>query len=404
MRSHFTRTLIAAVLMAGATLAHAADKQTVRPEVGKPLQEAQTLIQQKSYKDALGKIDEAEKVGSLTPYESYIVDRMRAAAATGANDINTALKAYEESLASPQMPAAEKVQTLDVMAKLAYAGKNYAKAVDAIEKYREAGGNSPQTLELLPQAYYLTGKYGEAGKELSVLLAQKEKAGQTPSETQFQLLASCALKQNDMAGYASALEKLVSYYPKPSYWLDLIARTAGSKGFSDRWSLDLYRLRYATGTLESAGDYMEAAQLALQAGFPGEADQYVKAGYAKNALGQGSDAARHKRLKDLIDKKIAEDKATLAEGEKAAAKQAAGDALVNTGLNYVGYQQYDKGLPLMTQGIAKGSLKAADAAQLHLGYAYLEAGKKEEAAKALRAVQSSDGGTAVARLWLIKAR
>lgn len=403
MRLHLARNLIAATLLAGAGLTHAADKQTLRPEVGKPLQEAQELVKQKSYKDALGKIDEAAKVGSLTPYESYIVDRMRAAAATGANDVNTALKAYDEALASPEMPAGEKLQTYDVMARLAYGGKNYPRAVDAIEKYRAAGGNNAQTLELLPQAYYLSGKYAEAARELNALLADQEKAGRQPSEMQLQLLASCAAKQNDMPAYAAALEKLVSYYPKPGYWLDLIARTASSRGFSDRWSLDLYRLRYASGTLEKADDYLEAAQLALQAGFPGEADQYVKAGYAKGLLGQGADAARHKRLKDLVDRKLDEDKKTLAEGEKAAAAQASGDALVSTGMNYVGYQQYDKGVALISQGIAKGGLKNPSQAQLNLGYAQLLAGKKEEAAKTLRAVQDKDGGAAVARLWAIRA-
>lgn len=398
-------TLIAAALGLSAG-AYAAGKQQLRPEVGKPLQEAQTLIQQKNYKDALAKIAAAEQAAGAkaSPYETYVIGRMRGVADLGAGDANGAIGAFEAALKSGETPDAEKLSSIETLAKLSYSAKNFPKAIEYINQYKAAGGNNAQVTGLLAQAYYLGGKYPDAAREINVQIANLEKAGQAPSEMQLQLLASCALKQNDTNGYVAALQKLVTYHPKPSYWLDLIARTAGTKGFSDRLSLDLYRLRYATGTMSTAGDYMDAAQLALQAGLPGEADQYVKAGYAKNVLGQGSEAARHGRLKDMVAKKLAADQKTLAEGEKAALSQANGDGLVNTGLNYVGYQQYDKGIALMEQGVKKGNLKRPDEALLHLGYAQLLAGQKAKAAATLRNVKGEDGTAAVARLWAVRAR
>src|SRR3546814_8908617 len=91
------------------------------------------------------------------------------------------------------------------------------------------------------------------------------KAGQKPTENQLEMLASIAVKQKDNAAYIAALEKLVAYNPKPNYWLDLITRTANKPGFSTRLTLDLYRLKKQTDTLTKAHDFMEAAQLALQA-------------------------------------------------------------------------------------------------------------------------------------------
>src|SRR3546814_7998206 len=111
-------SFLAAGLLIGSSVTFAAD--TLRPEVGTPLQEAQAALKAKNYREALADVDAAEKVGSLTAYESYIVNRMRAAAATGAGQSSVAIKAYETALASPQMPAAEKLQTYDVIAKLAY--------------------------------------------------------------------------------------------------------------------------------------------------------------------------------------------------------------------------------------------------------------------------------------------
>ncbi|WP_428313023.1 hypothetical protein [Hydrocarboniphaga sp.] len=379
-----------------------AEKLTLRPEIGKPLQAAQTALQAKNYAEAKTQIAAAEAVGKLTPYESYIVARLKSAAAIGANDYKGALVAYEQVLASPQLPAAEKLPTLETYVKLAYASKDYAKTADGIQKYRAAGGNNPELLNLYAQSLYLGGKYKEAGSELSSQITALEAAGKRPTDTQLQLLASCSLKQNDMIGYTAALEKIVVYTPKKDYWLDLILRTAGKPGFSDRLDLDVYRLRKATGTMDKANDYMEAAQLALQAGYPGEAQTFVDAGYAAKLLGAGPDASRHQRLKELVTKKITEDKATLAEGEKAAAAQPTGDALVSTGLNYVGYGQADKGIPLIEAGIKKGGIKLLDQAKLHLGYAYLVAGKKDQAQKNFAGVQGSDGSRDLARLWTVQ--
>jgi len=378
----------------------------LRPEVGKPLQEAQTLIQGKKYKDALAKVNEAQGIGSLTPYESYIIERMKSAAATGAGDYAGAVKSYEAVLASPQLQASEKIPTLEAIAKLTYASKNYSKAVEAIQKYQAAGGSNAQVTGLLPQAYYLAGSYAEAQKAISQQIQQTEKAGQAPSEDTLKLLASTALKQNDSGGYVTALEKLVQYHPTPNYWLDLISRTSNKPGFSDRLTLDLYRLRLKTKTLDKPGDYMEATQLALQAGLPGEAEQFLKKGYEAKALGQGSpqDIDRHKRLSDLVARKLTEDKATLIEGEKAAANQATGDGLVATGLNYVGYGDTDKGIALIQQGIQKGGLKRPEEAKLNLGYAQLQAGKTADAVKTLKAVQGTEGTADLAKLWMLSTR
>ncbi|MGH8446499.1 MAG: hypothetical protein ACREVL_14600, partial [Solimonas sp.] len=105
--------------------------------------------------------------------------------------------------------------------------------------------------------------------------------------------------------------------------------------------------------------------------------------------------------KGQVAQKLAEDRGLLAEGEKAAAKQASGDPLVNTGLNYIGYGQYDKGLALMEQGIAKGGLKKPDEARLRLGYAQYLAGKTADAQKTFQGLQGSAAVGDLARLWLL---
>ena len=138
--------------------------------------------------------------------------------------------------------------------------------------------------------------FAGAAKELRTETEQAERAGNAPGEDRLKLLVNATLKMNDTNGYVWALERLVTYYPKKEYWVDLLARLQRKPNFSDRLALDTYRLSLATGSMSAANDYMEMTQLALQAGFPSEAKQIVDKGFAAGVLGTGKEAERHKRL------------------------------------------------------------------------------------------------------------
>lgn len=409
IRKSFTPSLALAAALFGATApvllavpATAQGQEALRPEVGKPLQEAQTLIQQKKYRDALAKVAAAAAAPKLTAYESFIIERMRAVAATGAGDSATAVKAFEAQIESGRLTPAETQQALAGVVQLRYNAKDYAAAAAAIRRYAEDGGTDSRVLGLLPQTLYLQGDYAGAAAELRKQLTALERAGQRPTESQLTLLASSALKQTDTEGYRGALERLVRYYPKKDYWLDLITRTTNQAGFSDRLALDVYRLRSETGTLDTAAAYMEAIQLALQAGLPGEAQIFVDEATKAGLFGTGADVERQARLKTLVAQQVAEDKANLEQSAKEAAAIAGGDPLVETGLAYIGYGDAATGLSLVEQGVRKGGLKRADEVQLHLGYAYYRAGRKNDAIKTWQALSPKAPSAGLARLWILQ--
>jgi hypothetical protein len=71
-------------------------------------------------------------------------------------------------------------------------------------------------------------------------------------------------------------------------------------------------------------------------------------------------------------------------------------------MDYYGYGQYDKAISLIQAGIAKGGLKNADEAKLHLGIAQLAGGKKSDAVATWKSIKSGDAVQDLAHLWLIK--
>ena len=74
---------------------------------------------------------------------------------------------------------------------------------------------------------------------------------------------------------------------------------------------------------------MEMAQLALQAGFPAEAQAGRRQGFAGGALGTGPEAERHKRLRDLVARKLDEHVKARDESLALAERGKDGTSLVN---------------------------------------------------------------------------
>jgi len=287
----------------------------------------------------------------------------------------------------------------------AYSGnKDWARTSQWIQKAQSLGSNSAQLKQLQAYVQGQSGDYSAVAKEAAAAVTAAEQAGRRPEEGDLLRLADAQQRTGNNAGQAATLEKLLFSYPKKEYWAIYLARLSRKAGFSDRFSLDVMRLKLATGSLTKTDEFMEMSQLALQAGYPAEGKAIIDKGFASGALGTGAEAERHKRLRDLANKQEAEGKASIDQRAAAAAANKDGGDLVQIGYAYATMGQTDKGIPLIEQGIAKGGLKHPEDAKLRLGQAMLQSGKqKTKAVQVLRSVQGNDGATDLGRLWALVA-
>ncbi|MCA8429848.1 tetratricopeptide repeat protein [Burkholderia seminalis] len=360
----------------------------LRPDVAKPLAAAQELYRAHKYRDALGKIAQAAAVPNRTPYETYMVEEMRGAAAMAAGDTGTAAQAYESVLNSGRLSGEDEQRTTAALAGIYFQQKNYPLAIRTAQRYLKAGGTDPEMRTLLTQSYYLSNDCAPVVSQLKASTDAQANGGHAPDEGQLQMLATCAQKVKDGNAYRGALGLLVAYHPSPAYWDEMIAAIRGTPGYLSSLDLDIYRLRRATGSLATADAYMEMTQLALVAGSPAEGKQVIDQGFATGVLGKDAQADREKRLQALAAKRA----------------QPGGDAAtpvtpLDTGMNLVFSGRAQQGLPMMEQAIAKGGLEHPDAARLRLGEAYYVAGQKARAVQVLRTVKGTDGSGDLARLW-----
>ena len=395
-----TTALLAAGLFAGTM--SAASAQGVRPEVGKPLQQASDLLKAGKAKEALAKTREADAVGGKSAAEQLMIDRMKGAAAQRAGDTATAIQAFESAMASGRMSGAEQAQVAESLAFAYSQQKNWPKTTEWANRARQIGGGSPQLNQLIAYMQSQSGDYSQIFKDSQAQVVAAEQAGRRPGEDDLLRLADAAKRMNNNAAYSNALEKLVLYYPKKDYWNAHLASLQRKPGFADRLGLDVMRLKLANGLITKTEDFMEMAQLALQAGFPVEARSIVDKGYAAGALGTGEQAERHKRLKDLVIKQQAESAAGIAQAASDATRVKEGNDLVKVGTVYASMGQTDKAVELIEQGIAKGNLKRPDDAKLRLALALAQAPKtRTKGVQMLRSVTGSDGTAEVAKLYAL---
>lgn len=398
------RTLSLVLLTTGclslSSLAHA---QALRPEVGRPLQQAGELLKAGNARGALAKVREAEAVGGRTAAEQLTIDRMKAAAAQRAGDNATAIQALES--VHGKVSGAEQAQTAESLAFAYSQQKDWANSQKWAARAQELGRNTPQLQQLVTYLQSQTGDYAAIARTAAAAISAAEKAGRRPDEGDLLRLADAQQRGGNTTAYIGTLEKLLANYPKPDYWSAYLGRLTRKPGFSQRLGLDVMRLRLASGTLDQTDDFMEMAQLALQAGLPSEGVKIVEKGFADGALGTGPEASRHQRLKDLALKREADKKASINAEAAAAAAAPTGDALVDVGYAYVTMGQVDKGVQLIEQGIAKGKLKRPEDAQLRLGMAQVQSpALKAAGLRTLRSLKGQDGVAEIGRLWTVLAR
>jgi tetratricopeptide (TPR) repeat protein len=405
-------TAVLGVAVVGATSlvpAAAADKKEenkVSKDLAKPLKAAQDALQAKKYPEALAKLKEAESNPKKTPYDEHVINVLAGSAYARTNDYQSAEKAFEAQANDGFTDQAELPRIIKATAQINYQLKNYDKAIEFGNRAIKSGVGDEEINVIVGQSYYLKGDYKGTLKFFEPIVDSDIKSGRTPKDQSLQLIMSSCVKTDDSACTTKALEKLVTYYPKPDYWKDLLytLQQDRTQTQSDKNTLQLYRLMSEVDVLARADDYTEMAQLAMEQGSPGEAQHILEKGFQKGVFADPRTKDKNQRLLDQAKKAAAADEASLPKIEKDADAAATGDKDVGVGLAYLGYQQYDKASDLLNKGLTKGGVKSEAEARLLLGIAQLKAGHKDDAVKSFHAVKGDPTLERLANLWSLHAR
>lgn len=394
MKPSMRLRLCLSALAFAAGVACAQTAPTLRPEIAPPLQAAQKALTEKRFDEALARLAEAEAVPGRTPYETYLLQRMRFLAATNLRDMPLTLASAEAALATGQAEPELRGTLLDQASLAAYALKDYAKSARLAREALEAGITAPLTRLRLAQALVLQDDHRAALPVLEDLAARQRGSGEKPPEAQLRLQAATHAKLGDDAGYLRTLEQLIAAHPKADYWAERLARLIRQPGFDERLTLDVLRLGRRVQAFATAEAAAQHAELALRAGFAAEAAQ---------VLGAAAPAPAQAALRERVAKAVAADPPSVPD-DKALASRDAGYAFAS-GWNLYTAGRAAEGIALMERGLQRGLGAAEAESRLRLASALVAGGQLDKARALLQPLRdggAKDGSADLARLWLLQ--
>ncbi len=395
----------ASASLISATTAQAAEPagKVTTKAVAEPLKKAQEAMKNKQWDAALAAIKQAQASEKKTPFEGYQIDEFLGYVLIQQKKFGEAAPVFERMLNSGFVPAEQVDDRTKTVAQLYFQVKDYKKSAEWAKRWLEKHPGDEAISVLLGQSYYVMNDYKNAAQTMNGVVTAAERGGRAPQENWLQIVLSSQFKLDNKDGIADALKKLVRHYPKAEYWenlLDIYRR----KDSSDRITLGYYRLMNDVGTLKQADDYVEMAQLAIDAGVPGEAQSIVEKGVQGGTLKSDDKTTqgRYDRLLAGAKKSATTDRASLEQLAKEADKATSGQAYVGLGQAYLSYGMYDQAIDALKKGIAKGGATDADEAQISLGIAYLRKGQKDLARQAFKAVKAQSKWHDLAELWEVR--
>jgi tetratricopeptide (TPR) repeat protein len=372
-------------------------QQKVSQKVGVPLQAAQDAIGKKRWETALGKIKEADAAAGKTAFDQYKINELLWYVYLQQGRNADAARVLEGQLASPQMPAGDKVSRTKTLAQLYSRAGNYAKAWQVANQYLKSVPGDKDMQLLVANAAFQQKDYKGAIAAADRIM----KAGGTPSQDLLQLVLRSNYELNDSAGTARALEQLLRYYPSQDTWVRVLDGYL-KQTKNDQALMALYRLSEDVGALKEPRQYIDMTQALVIGGFGQEAERVIKAGIAANIF-TGDDLTRAQRTLEAAKRKADEERLALpkAAGQLAAAKT--GDEMLNIGKLYFSAGDYTQAASTVQKAIAKGGLSDPNGANMLLGIALKRKGDKAGATQAFAAVKDPKAAE-VARLWQTASR
>ena len=361
---------------AGAALfiAGPAQAATVSAKVGTLLNEAQSLAAAGNYKAAMAKLNEAQSAGASQD-DADITNQMKLYIGAKSGDVSIGGAA-----------AARVKLATD------YNADRFRDVIADGEFLRKNGALDSQSVAALAQSYYKTGDLADCVRTVKAHMT-------VASDRALELLVRCAFEAGDDAAQRQALETLVNRSATPANWKNLLKFSERMQGLSDHNVLDINRMKLRTGGLESRGDYILLAELALQFGDAAEAQSVLEKGVSANLLNDD----RSLRMLTLAKRQAAANAANLMTNIAAGQAQSQGDALVKIGEDMIGQGKPKEAVAIIQQGLAK-PLKDAANGKIRLGQAYLAAGDKTGARKAFAAVTKPEKEAMIAHLWAMGSR
>lgn len=392
--------IIAAMGLALAAVAGPNDafaQYTVDQKTAKKLSAVHEALQADQLEEAL-KLLRSFKPEKMKDYPAAMVYQTYGFIYANQDKYDDAVHNYEQALALEALPEGSQLQGRFVLGQLYMRMEDYEKAIDTFNLWFAEGQAAKEPVEPNPSAYYtLAVAYYQADRTDEALVPAQTSVDMTeePREGWLNLLLAIRMGRKEYKETVPLLERLVSTFPRKSYYMQLAAVYAELG--EDKRSLAMQQLAYAQGLLTTHRELTRLAQLYLFNDLPYRAALVLETGLEEKQVENESKSWRLLGNAWLASREY--DRA-LSPLKTAAELADDGEMYLRVGQVHVQREEWQEAVDAIEKGLEKGGLSVPGHAYLLIGIAQYNQKKMNSARAAFVRARSDEQAKKTAEIWL----
>jgi tetratricopeptide (TPR) repeat protein len=370
--------------------------QAVSKEVYDRIQKAQELIDADDQQGALKMLNALKGKKGLTEYELQNVLNYIGFVNYNLDDVDGAMRAYEEMLRIPSIEDQIRKQTLYTMAQLTTMQEDYAKALDLLDQWFVLETNpAPDPYILYAQNLYQENRIADMIKPIETAMQVAERR-QTPVKEDWWVLLNFAYFNQENFEKVRDIQKiLLASWPKKTYWFSLAG--AYTELGDDDNLMAAYEAAHTQGLLLKESEITTMAQLYMQHEVPFKAAQVLEAGMQSGVVERN---AKNYRMLSQALTLAAEDEMAIPALQEAARLSDEGELDLRLGNAYLNLGMYGECVSSIKKGVEKGKIKSPDNAQISLGMCMYNERDYRDAIAAFRKAGETQRSRRIANQWI----
>ena len=368
----------------------------MRERVYQRLAEAQECAETDDMPCANRLLNEVREMSDLNSYERAQMWNFFAFIYFNQDNYAEAIRAYENVLQQEELPIALETTTLYSLATLYVQQEQFQEGLDTLEKWFVMSPDSaPEPYILKAQIHYQMQQYREGIEPVMTALEVAERQGKPPQEGWYQLLNVFYFELEQYQDVIRTLTTLVEGWPKKDYLVQL-AGIHGQEG-NEEEQLALYEAAYDFGWLERSTEFVNLAQMLLQAEIPYKAGSILENGLADGTI---DSTEQNWRLLSQAWQLAQEDEKALPALTRASSLAEDGELDMRLAMSYANLARWEECTEAARDAIRRGGLNREDQANLTLGNCLVEQKEYAAARNAFRAASSDQRSRSAAQQWL----
>jgi len=244
-------------------------RQSVGGKCAKALEKIQVVLEEENWSESLAMLTSIESNAKLcdSDYEQTQIWKFQGYVYYSLDDFDGSIRSYKKVINGVGTPPELALDTRYTLAQLYTVEEQYAKAANELEIWMKSaiiiGGDARS---LLAQIYYQLDRKVDSLNMLELAISDAESKGLLPKEGWWGLQRVLYYEKNDYKRVTSILEKLVTHYPKWTYWKQIGGMYGELERDMDR--LVATEIAYLNNQLDKESQVMSMAYMYLGAEVP----------------------------------------------------------------------------------------------------------------------------------------